>query len=82
MDENLKAKADPTILLILDYLAVGVILAIMFYMSVIAKDVSPVIFFTILTSILSSFGLYKGIVASGNTIPRTNNTNTTTTNTN
>lgn len=52
-------KANPTVALILHYLGVGAIFAIMFYMSVIAKVISPGEYEQVLLAALVALGVYK-----------------------
>lgn len=69
MDDELKTKANPTIVLILDYFAVAVILAVMFYMAVIARVMPVDIFTGVLISILSAFGIYKSGAVTKSLLP-------------
>lgn len=71
MDDNLKAKANPTIALILDYLAVGVVLGIYFFM-VETKVVPPNGFEQLLTAVLAALGIYRA--SSPGTKPVTSDT--------
>lgn len=59
MDENFKAKANPNVVVVLDYLAVGAILGLYFYIAIIAQMVSADSFANILLGLLAGLGVYK-----------------------
>lgn len=59
MDDDIKIKANPNIIVILDYLAVGVLIGLYFYMAVIAKVVSADAFTQIIVACLGALGAYK-----------------------
>ena len=59
VDDDLKVKANPTIILILDYLAIGVLLGLLAYGCIVAHVVSPDTLVGVITGILGSFGVYK-----------------------
>lgn len=80
MDENLKVKANPNIIIVLDYLAVAALLGVYFYMAVIVKVVSADSFANILIAALAGLGIYKtSIYSAGGTsvtpvqLPNSNN---------
>lgn len=59
MDDDIRAKANPNVVLALDYLAAGVLIAVYFYCAVVAKLVPADGFTQVLTAGLSMFAGYK-----------------------
>jgi len=59
MDEEFKAKANPNVVLVLDYLAVGILVSSLYYAGIILHVVDPNIATNVITGILSAFGVYK-----------------------
>lgn len=59
MDEEEKAKANPTIVLALDYLAVGILLFALYYAAFILKAVDATLVVTVITGALTALGTYK-----------------------
>ena len=60
MDINeVASKANPNIVLVLDYLAVGVLLGALYYAAIVAKVVDPTVAVTAVTGVLTALGVYK-----------------------